>query len=91
MKIYPHNLVRKIVEGQLKLNIATIQLGDTIRVKLKFQEIGNRRTQFYVGTLQAKNGTGRNSTRTIQSEFGGGIKTERTFYLHAPSIEYSVI
>jgi ribosomal protein L19 len=70
MKIYPHNLVRKVVEGQLKPNIATIQLGDTIRVKLKFQEIGNRRTQFYVGTLQAKNGTGRNSTRTIQSEFG---------------------
>jgi ribosomal protein L19 len=68
-----------------------IQLGDTIRVKLKFQEIGNRRTQFYVGTLRAKNGISRNSIRIIQNEFNGEIKIERIFYLYAPSIKYSVI
>jgi large subunit ribosomal protein L19 len=91
MKTYPHNLVRKVVEGRLKLNIHPIELGDIVRVKVDFREGSNIRTQFYVGTLYAKNGTGRNSIRTIKSEFGGGIETERTFYLNAPSIEYDLV
>jgi ribosomal protein L19 len=91
MKTYPHNLVRKVVEGRLKLNINPIQLGDIVRVKVDFREGSNTRTQFYVGALHAKNGTDRNSTRTIRSEFGGGIETERTFYFNAPSIEYDLI
>ena len=91
MKIYSCNLICKIIEKWLKLNIDMIQLGDTIHIKVKFQEIDNQRTQFYVGILWAKNGTGRNSIRIIRNEFNGEIKIERIFYVYVPSIKYSVI
>jgi len=91
MKIYPQNLIRRVVEKRLKLNIDPLKVGDTVRVCNKLREGRRQRTQFYLGTLKTKQGTGRATTRTILSEFGGGIKTERTFYLNAKSIEYTVI
>jgi ribosomal protein L19 len=91
MKIYSHNLIRKVVEKRLKLNIDPLKVGDTIRVRSKLQEKGTQRIQFYIGTLKIKKGTGRKTSRTILSEFGGGIKTTRIFYLNAKSIDYTVI
>lgn len=88
--MYPHNLISKIMERQLKPGVDFLQLGDTIRVGTVIQEGNKQRTQFYMGTLVAKNGSGRNSTVTIlRSDVGIAVK--RTFYLNSRLIDYKVI
>jgi len=91
MKPFPHRLIGKVGETQLKMNVPPLNLGDTVRVRTKFQESGKQRIQFYIGTLCKKKGTGRNSTRTIRTDFGGGIVAKRTVYCHSRFIEYDVI
>ena len=91
MKTYPSNLIGKIVEGQLRINVTKLKLGDTIHVSAKTQDGNKQRVQFYLGVLSTKKGVNTKETRTIESGFNGGIVAERVSYRNAKSIEYNVI
>jgi large subunit ribosomal protein L19 len=78
-------IIRSIEAEQLKTDIPTIYVGDTIRVGVRIQEGGKERVQPYEGTVIAKRNGGINETITVRKIFQG-VGVERVFLLHAPRV-----
>lgn len=78
-------IIRSIEAEQLKTDIPTIYVGDTIRVGVRIQEGGKERVQPYEGTVIAKRHGGLNESITVRKIFQG-VGVERVFLLHAPRV-----
>lgn len=79
-------LIEKIENLQLKTDLPTISVGDTVKVGILIQEGNKQRIQPYEGTVLAKNNSGVNSAITVRKIFQG-VSIERIFLIHSPSIK----
>ncbi len=75
-----------ICERQLRTDLPKLQIGDTIKMKLRVQEADKVRVHPYEGTVIRKTRGGVSATFTIRKvSYGEGV--ERTFPAHSPIIE----
>jgi large subunit ribosomal protein L19 len=76
-----------IVADQLRSDIPAFRAGDTVKVHVKVIEGNRSRIQVFQGVVIARQGQGVGETFTVRKiSFGVGV--ERTFPLHAPTIDH---
>ncbi|HEY9904479.1 MAG TPA: 50S ribosomal protein L19 [Candidatus Sericytochromatia bacterium] len=79
-------VIRSIEAEQLKSDVPTIHVGDTVKVGVRIREGGKERVQPYEGIVIAMRNGGINKTITVRRVFQG-IGVERVFLVHSPRIE----
>ena len=80
------NKIETFVNEQLKENVPSFSVGDTVRVHNKIKEGARERIQMFEGTVIAKRGGGISETFTVRRvSFGVGV--EKTFPLHSPNVD----
>ena len=71
---------------QLKKDVPSVNIGDTIRVHNRIKEGSRERIQLFEGTVIAKHGGGISETFTVRRiSYGCGV--EKTFPIHSPNVE----
>ncbi len=84
-KMNAQEIINSIELEQLKTDLPTIFVGDTVRVGIVIQEGGKERVQPYEGTIIAMRNGGINETITVRRIFQG-VGVERVFLLHSPRV-----
>jgi large subunit ribosomal protein L19 len=79
-------IIRSIEAEQIKSDLPTIYVGDTVKVGVKIKEGEKFRIQPYEGVVIAKRNGGISETITVRRVFQG-IGVERVFLLHSPRID----
>ena len=80
------NIIDQIEKEQLRNDLTSFNVGDTVRVSVKVKEGEKERIQAYEGVVIAKKGTSVRETFTVR-RVSFGIGVERTFPLHSPRID----
>lgn len=80
------NLIEAFTNEQLKKELPTIRIGDTIRVHNRIKEGNRERIQMFEGTVIAKHGGGISETFTVR-RVSYGVGVEKTFPIHSPNVE----
>ena len=76
-------IIRSIEQAQLRTDLPSFNVGDTLRVFVKVVEGSRERLQAFEGTVIAKrNGSSRETFTVRRVSYGIGV--ERTFPLHSP-------
>ena len=79
------NLLQAFTNEQLKTEIPTVNVGDTIRIHNRIKEGARERIQLFEGTVIAKHGGGISETFTVRRvSYGCGV--EKTFPIHSPNV-----
>ena len=77
--------IKAFVSEQLKTEVPSFEIGDTVRIDNKIKEGARERLQVFEGTVIAKRGGGISETFTVRRiSYGCGI--EKTFPLHSPNV-----
>lgn len=71
---------------QMKKNISTFKVGDTVKVQVKIVEGDKQRIQAYQGVVIGRQNGGIRESFTVR-KISNGIGVERIFPLHSPNIE----
>ena len=79
-------IIDQIEKEQLRSDLASFNIGDTVRVMVKVKEGEKERIQAYEGVVIAKKGSSIRETFTVR-RVSFGIGVERTFPLHSPRID----
>ena len=80
-------IIRSIEQAQLRTDLPSFNVGDTLRVWVKVVEGTRERLQAFEGTVIAKrNGSSRETFTVRRVSFGIGV--ERTFPLHSPRVDH---
>jgi large subunit ribosomal protein L19 len=78
-------IIDKIEQEQLKTDIASFNVGDTVKVHCRVVEGGKERIQIFEGLVIARKGSGINAAFTVRKiSYGEGV--ERVFPVHTPRI-----
>lgn len=80
------NLLEKVTNRQLKVDVPEFRVGDTVRVDVKIKEGNKERIQAFEGIVIAKRNGGISETFTVRKK-SAGIGVERIFPVHSPKIE----
>ena len=80
-------IIRSIEKAQLRTDLLTFGIGDTVRVFVKVVEGSRERLQAFEGTVMAKRNGGIRETFTVR-RVSYGIGVERTFPLHSPRVDH---
>ena len=83
-------IIDKIEKEQLRNDITSFNIGDTVRVMYKVKEGEKERIQAYEGVVIGKKGSSIRETFTVR-RISFGIGVERTFPVHSPRIEKVVV
>ena len=83
-------IIDQIEKEQLRNDIASFNIGDTVRVMVKVKEGEQERIQAYEGVVIAKKGSSVRETFTVR-RVSFGIGVERTFLLNSPRIEKIIV
>ena len=76
-----------VTAGQLRDDIPDFRAGDTVKVHVKVVEGSRSRIQVFQGVVIGRQGQGIGATFTVRKiSFGVGV--ERTFPVHAPTIDH---
>ena len=79
-------IIKNIEAAQLKAEVPSFSVGDTVKVYAKVKEGNRERTQIFEGTvLKRQNGSSR-ETFTVRKT-SNGIGVEKTWPLHSPIVE----
>jgi large subunit ribosomal protein L19 len=79
------DIINKIEKEQLKQDVATFNVGDTVKVHCRVVEGGKERIQIFEGLVIARKGASVNASFTVRKiSYGEGV--ERVFPLHTPRI-----
>ena len=79
------DLIQAFTNEQLKSELPTVRIGDTIRVHNRIKEGNRERIQMFEGTVIAKHGGGISETFTVRRvAYGCGV--EKTFPIHSPNV-----
>ena len=79
------NKLTAFTSEQLKENVPSFEIGDTVKVHNKIVEGTRERIQIFEGTVIAKHGGGISETFTVRHvAYGCGV--EKTFQLHSPRV-----
>ena len=84
------NIIDQIEKEQLRSDLASFNIGDTVRVMVKVKEGEKERIQAYEGVVIAKKGSSIRETFTVR-RVSFGIGVERTFPLHSPRIDKIIV
>ena len=84
------NIIDQIEKEQLRSDLASFNIGDTVRVMVKVKEGEKERIQAYEGVVIAKKGSSIRETFTVR-RVSFGIGVERTFPLHSPKIDKIIV
>ena len=83
-------IIRSIEQAQLRTDLPSFNVGDTVRVFVKVVEGSRERLQAFEGTVIAKrNGSSRETFTVRRVSYGIGV--ERTFPLHSPRVDHIVV
>lgn len=78
-------VIKKLESKQLKKNVASFNIGDTVRIHTRIIEGEKERIQVFTGTVIARKGSGLSETFSVHRvAYGEGM--ERVFLLHSPRI-----
>ena len=80
------DLIRSIEQEQLKSEIESFNVGDTIKVHYRIKEGNRERIQVFEGIVIKRQGGSSRETFTVR-KIAYGVGVERTFPLHSPKIE----
>ena len=83
-------IIDQIEKEQLRNDITSFNIGDTVRVMYKVKEGDKERIQAYEGVVIGKKGSSIRETFTVR-RISFGIGVERTFPVHSPRIEKVVV
>ena len=83
-------IIDQIEKEQLRSDLASFNIGDTVRVMVKVKEGEKERIQAYEGVVIAKKGSSIRETFTVR-RVSFGIGVERTFSLHSPRIDKIIV
>lgn len=84
-KLKGQDLIRAVTKPYLK-EVPEFSPGDTLKVYVKIKEGARERIQLFEGLCIKRQGGGISETFTVR-KVSYGIGVERTFPVHAPSIE----
>jgi large subunit ribosomal protein L19 len=80
------NIIQALEKAQLKTDMQSFRVGDTIRVHAKVVEGDKERIQVFEGVVIGRQGAGsRETVRVRKISYGVGV--ERMFPLHSPMID----
>ena len=80
-------IIRSIEQAQLRTDLPSFNVGDTLRVFVKVVEGTRERLQALEGTVMAKRNGGIRETFTVR-RVSYGIGVERTFPIHSPRVDH---
>ena len=80
----------KQIEAESLREVASFNVGDTVRVNFKVIEGNKERIQAYEGIVIARNHGGLRETFTVR-RISNGIGVERTFPVHSPKIDSIIV
>ncbi|PKM63133.1 MAG: 50S ribosomal protein L19 [Firmicutes bacterium HGW-Firmicutes-21] len=80
------NLIEAFVNEQVKKEIPSFNVGDTVKVYQRIVEGTRVRTQIFEGTVIARRNGGISETFTVR-RVSYGVGTEKTFPLHSPNVQ----
>lgn len=78
-------IIHSLETEQLKSDLPTIHIGDTVKVGVRIREGNKERIQPYEGTVIAMRNSSINKTITVRRVFQG-VGVERVFLIHSPRI-----
>ena len=85
MEVKVMNIIEQINSENVKKEVPSFNVGDTVKVSVKVVEGTRERIQAYEGVVIAKRGGSISETFTVR-RISFGIGVERTFPLHSPKI-----
>lgn len=79
------DIIKKIEQEQENKDVATFNVGDSVKVHCRVVEGGKERIQIFEGLVIARAGSGVNASFTVRKiSYGEGV--ERVFPVHTPRI-----
>ena len=82
--------LQSFVSEQLKTEVPSFEVGDTVVVHNRIKEGNRERTQLFEGLVIAKKNGGISETFTVR-HIAYGVGVEKTFPLHSPNVEKVVV
>ncbi|MCX5901579.1 MAG: 50S ribosomal protein L19 [Proteobacteria bacterium] len=80
------NVIDKIEQEQMRLDIPAFRPGDTVKVHVKIREGEKDRIQIFQGVVIARKNAAMRSSFTVR-KVSYSIGVERIFPLHSPSVD----
>ena len=80
------DIIKSIEDAQLKPEVDSFRVGDTVRVSAKVVEGSRERIQVFEGTVIKRQNGGVRETFTVRKS-SNGVGVEKTWPLHSPSVE----
>lgn len=81
-----YNIIRDLEREGQKKDIASFNVGDTVRVSERITEGKRQRIQVFEGLVIKRQGGGISERFTVR-KLSGNVGVEKTFPLHSPKIE----
>lgn len=81
-----NEIIKSIEQEQLKAEVPSFEVGDTVKVYGKIKEGSRERIQIFEGTVLKKQGGSNRATFTVRKT-SNGVGVERTWPLHSPNVE----
>jgi len=78
-------LIRKAVESNIKKDVPSFRIGDTVNVSVRIIEGDKERTQVFTGVVTARRGHGMGEMFTVR-RIVNNEGVERTFPIHSPKV-----
>ena len=83
-------LIEAINAENMKAEVPSFEIGDTVKVGYKIIEGGNERVQNFEGVVIAKKNGGISETFTVR-HISYGVGVEKTYPLHSPKIAHITV
>lgn len=81
-----NEIIKNIEAAQLKAEVDSFCIGDTVKVYAKVKEGNRERTQVFEGTVLKRQNGGARETFTVRKK-SNGIGVEKTWPVHSPIVE----
>lgn len=80
-----NEIIKSLEAAQLKAEVPSFSVGDTVKVYAKIKEGNRERIQVFEGTVLKKQGGSNRETFTVRKN-SNGIGVEKTWPLHSPNV-----
>ena len=80
-----NEIIKNIEAAQLKAEVPSFEVGDTVKVYAKIKEGNRERIQIFEGTVLKKQGGSTRATFTVRKN-SNGVGVEKTWPLHSPHV-----
>ena len=81
-----NEIIKKIEAEQLKEEVPSFRVGDTVKVHGRIKEGNRERIQIFEGVVIKRQGGSSRETFTVRKS-SNGIGVEKTWPLHSPNVE----